>query len=100
MNMAGKRMRLETHGQIQILSEKGYNTHQITAKLQLAQMTVTRSINNFKANGKYGFEKPTGCPKCTTKRFDDARILYAKKLLSKTAKGFQTNNLLLCRCTS
>ena len=52
-------------------------------------MAVARSINNFKATGKYGCEKPTSPPKCTTKLLDDATILSAKKSPRKTSKGIQ-----------
>ena len=89
MNMTGKRLKPETHVQIKTLSEEGYNTRQIAARLQLAHMIVARSINNFKATVKYGYEKPTGCQKCTTKCLHDAIIFSAKKSPRKTVKDFQ-----------
>ena len=51
--MTGSRIKPETHGQIKILSEKGYSTRRIAARLRLADMTVARSINNFESTGKY-----------------------------------------------
>ena len=85
--MIDKRLKTETHVQIKLLSEKGYSTRQIATRLHLIHMTVARSINNFKATGKHGFEKSTGCPKCTTKRLNDAIISSAKKSSRKTAKS-------------
>ncbi|CAM1299525.1 Uncharacterised protein r2_g945 [Pycnogonum litorale] len=86
--MPGKRISLEMHAQIKIVSE-GYSTRQIVARLRLAQKTVSRSISNFKTTGNYGYKKPTGRPKCTTKRLDDSIISAAKKSSRKSAKAIQ-----------
>ena len=85
--MIDKRLKPETHIQINILSEKGYSTRPIATRLHLIHMTMARSIINFKAIGKNGFEKSTGCLKCTTKRLNDAIILSAKNSPRKTAKS-------------
>ena len=83
--MTGKsQVKSETHVQIKILSKEGYSTHQIGTRLQLAHMTVARSINNFKATGKYGYEKPTNRPRCTTKHLNDAIIVSVKKSSRKS----------------
>jgi len=87
--MPGKRIKLESHAQIKILSDEGYSSRQIAARLKLAQKTVSRSINNFKSTGKYGYEKPAGRPKSTTKRLDDSIILSAKKSPRKSSKAIQ-----------
>ena len=88
--MTGKRLKPETNVQIKIFSEEGYSTRQIATRLQLAHIIMARSINNFKATRKYGYEKPIGCAKCNTKRLDDAIIFSAKKSPKKAAKGIQT----------
>ena len=87
--MTGKRLKPETHVQIKILSEEDYSTCQIATRLQLPHMTVARLINNFKATEKYGYEKPTGRPKCPTKRLNHIIIFSAKKSPRKTEKGIQ-----------
>ena len=46
--MPGKRISHEMHAQIKILSEEGYSTQEIAARLQLTQKTVSRSISDFK----------------------------------------------------
>ena len=63
---------------------------QIATRLKLARTSVARSVNNFKSTGRYGYEKPKGRPKCTTKRMDDAIILSAKKSPRKTSKAIHT----------
>ena len=75
MKMTGSRIKPETHGQTKIVSEEGYNIRLIVARLQFAHMAVARSINNFRSTEKYGYKKPSGHPKCTTKLLDDAIIL-------------------------
>ena len=77
--MTGKRIKVEDHAQIKVLRQEGYSIRQIAIRLKLARSSVARSVNNFKSTGRYGYEKPKGRPKCTTKRMDDAIILSAKK---------------------
>ena len=87
--MPGRRISSENHAQIQILHEEGYTTREIGNRLQLTQKTVSRSINNFYSSGKYGFEKPSGRPRATTKRMDDAILLAAKKSPKKSSKAIE-----------
>lgn len=87
--MPGKRISREMHAQIKILSEEGYSTREIAARLQLAQKTVSRSISNFKTTGNYGYSKPKGRHKSTSKRMDESIILAAKKSPRKSAKAIQ-----------
>ena len=87
--MTGNRIKPETNRQIKTLSEKGDSTRQIATRLRLANVTVPKSINNFKSTGKYRYKKPTGRPKCTTKLLDDAIILSLKKSSKKTAEVIQ-----------
>ena len=94
--MPGKRISSETHAQIKILYEEGHRTRQIARKLQVFQRTVSRSIFNFKKSDKYGFKKPTDCPKITNKRMDDSIILAAEKSLIKSSRAIQAG---LSKCT-
>ena len=84
--MTGKRIKAEDHAQFEVLHEEGYSICQIATRLKLARTSVARSINNFKSTGRYGYEKPKGRTKTTTKRMDDAIILSAKKSPRKTSK--------------
>ena len=88
--MTGKRIKAEDHAQIKVLREEGYSIRQIATRLKLARMSVARSVNNFKSTERYGYEKPKGRPKCTTKRMDDTIILSAKKSPRKTSKAIHT----------
>ena len=85
--MTGKRIKAEDHAQIKVLREEGYSIRQIATRLKLACMLVARSVNNFKSTGRYGYEKPKGCSKCTIKHMDDAIILSAKKSPRKISKA-------------
>ena len=69
------------------MCEEGYCICQIATRLKLACTSVARSVNNFKSTGRYGYEKPKGHPKCTTKHMCDAIILSAKKSPRKTSKA-------------
>ena len=73
------------HTQIKILYEEGYSMCQI-ARLQVMQRTVSRSIFNYKKSGKYGFKKPTGCPKITNKCMDDS-IILAENITEKVIQA-------------
>jgi len=70
------------------LHEEGYSIRQIATRLKLARTSVAKSINNFKSTGRYGYEKPKGRPKSTTKHMDDAIILSAKNHPEKHPKPF------------
>ena len=70
--MTSKRIKAEDHAQFKVLHEEGYSIRQIATRLKLALTSVARSIINFKYTGRYGYEKPKGSPKSTTKRMDDA----------------------------
>ena len=85
--MTSKRIKEEDHAQIKVLQEEGYSIRQIATRLKLSRTLVARSINIFKSTGRYGYEKPKGRPKSTTKRMDDAIILTAKKSPRKTSKA-------------
>ena len=74
------------HAQIKILNEEGYSTPEITARLQLAQNTVSRSMSNFKTTENYGYSKPNGRHKSTSKRMVESIILAAKNIIQKISE--------------
>ena len=85
--MIGKRIKAEDHAPTNVFHEEGYSIRQIATRLKLVRTSVARSINNFKSTGRYGYEKPKGRPKSTTKRMDNAIIFSAKKSPRKTSKA-------------
>ena len=85
--MSGRRISSEMHAQIKILSEESSSTREIAVRLQLAQKTVSRSISNFKTTGNYGYSKPKGRYKSTSKCMDESIILAAKKSPRKISES-------------
>ena len=82
--MVGKRILSTVHSQIAILHQEGYSSRQIAQRLSLVQSTVVRSLKSWQATGKFGYNKPSGCPKCTTNRMDIS-IKAARKSPRKSA---------------
>lgn len=85
--MVGKRIPSTVHSQIAILHQEGYSSRQIAQRLSLVQSTVVRSLKSWQATGKFGYNKPSGRPNCTTNRMDISIIKAAKKSPRKSAVG-------------
>lgn len=77
--MSKKQLSTEVLAQIKVLSEEGYSTRAIAARLRLVQSTVSRNLAFMKKSGTFTRPKRPGRPKSTSVATDRAIVRHATR---------------------